>query len=318
MSKIIPVTLITGFLGSGKTTLVNQILSMRPKLKISVILNEFGDVALESQFVKGHEGDVFELSNGCMCCVAQEDFVRVVRWILEQRPETEYVLIEASGASDPLPVISTFRESDIADKIKLSTVACVLDATSFMENKDKYKTVMVQLSNSDMALISKIELAGENKVTEVEEFVKRFVPRMWVGRIDESLPVEVILDVEHEHELPEHLEHEDEREHVGHTHVHEGDGIESLFWKETRALDFERVNNFLKQLPANVIRVKGVLNLKNEVGAQKYLLQYVGERSEVVSDQWREGEAPYSAIVCVGKGLEKEMLMEQLNNLVLS
>lgn len=318
MNKIIPVTLITGFLGSGKTTLVNQILRLRPELKISVILNEFGDVALESQFVKGHEGDVFELSNGCMCCVAQEDFVRVVRWILEQRPETEYVLIEASGASDPLPVISTFRESDIADKIKLSTVACVLDATSFMENKDKYKTVMVQLSNSDMALISKVELAGEGKVSEVEEFVKRFVPRMWVGRIDENLPVEVILDVEHAHVLPEHFERESGDEHVGHTHVHEGDGIESLFWKESRALDFDRVNNFLKQLPSNVIRVKGVLNLKSDDGTQKYLLQYVGERSEVLADQWKVGEVPYSAIVCVGKGLELEMLRAQLEALVIN
>jgi G3E family GTPase len=314
MNKIIPVTLITGFLGSGKTTLVNQILRKRPELKISVILNEFGDVALESQFVKGHEGDVFELSNGCMCCVAQEDFVRVVRWILQQRPETEYVLIEASGASDPLPVISTFRESDIADKIKLSTVVCVLDATSFMVNKDEYKTVMVQLSNSDMALISKVEMAGESKVSEVEEFVKGFVPRMWVGRIDENLPVEVILDVEHEHELAEHWEGIVEHEH---THEHMGDGIESLFWKEARALDFERVNNFLRKLPANVIRVKGVLNLKNESGTQKYLLQYVGERSEVFADEWKEGEAPYSAIVCVGKDLEKDVLRAQLEELVL-
>mgnify|MGYP005852950931 CR=1 FL=1 len=138
MSRIIPVTLITGFLGSGKTTLINRILQMRPKTKISVILNEFGDVSLESQFVKGHEGDIFELSNGCMCCVAQEDFVRVVRWILDQKPETEHVLIEASGSSDPLPVISTFRESDVADKIQLTTVACVLDAENFFESKEKY------------------------------------------------------------------------------------------------------------------------------------------------------------------------------------
>lgn len=316
MNKIIPVTLITGFLGSGKTSLINRILGMRPEMKISVVLNEFGDTKLESQFIQGHQGDIFELKNGCMCCVAQEDFVRVVRWILEEKPETEYVLIEASGASDPLPVISTFRESDIADKIQLSTVACVVDAVNFFETKEKYKTVLVQVSNSDMALISKVEEAGEEKVWEVEAFVKRFVPRMFVGRIGEALPVDLILDATRQYEFTQTDNSDDLQKEHDHAHTHVGDGIESVVWKSDKMLDFERVNKFLKGLSANVVRVKGVLNLLVDGEERKFLLQYVGERSEVQESTW-EGVVPYSEVVCVGQGIDREKLTQQLNACVI-
>lgn len=295
---------------------------MRPEMKISVVLNEFGDTKLESQFIQGHQGDIFELKNGCMCCVAQEDFVRVVRWILEEKPETEYVLIEASGASDPLPVISTFRESDIADKIQLSTVACVVDAVNFFETKEKYKTVLVQVSNSDMALISKVEEAGEEKVWEVEAFVKRFVPRMFVGRIGEALPVDLILDV-NSFRLPVFSFQKEElaiitdnRQLKTENHAHNSDGIESVVWKSDKMLDFERVNKFLKGLSANVVRVKGVLNLLVDGEERKFLLQYVGERSEVQESTW-EGVVPYSEVVCVGQGIDREKLTQQLNACVI-
>lgn len=308
--NIIPVTLITGFLGSGKTSLINRILEMRPEMKISVILNEFGNVALESQFIKGHEGDVFELSNGCMCCVAQEDFVRVVRWILEQKPETEYVLIEASGASDPLPVISTFRESDIAHKIVLTTVACVVDGVNFMENKEKFKTVMVQLSNSDMAFVSKVEEAGEDEVKKVEAFIREFIPRMYVGRLDNSFDPGLLLDSANV-SLQMNVEAE-------HEHSHFGDGIESVVWKSEKSLDFNLMNSFLKRLPAEVIRVKGVLNIMIDGKPEKFLLQYVGERSEVLEDVWKEHERPYTALVCVGAGIDAQMIKQQLDACVLS
>lgn len=318
MDKIIPVTLITGFLGSGKTSLINKILKMRPETKISVILNEFGDVSLESQFIKGHEGDIFELSNGCMCCVAQEDFVRVVRWILEQKPDTEYVLIEASGASDPLPVISTFRESDISHKIQLSTVTCVVDGVNFFESKEKFKTVLVQLSNSDMAFISKVEEAGVEKVKEVESFIRQFIPRMFVGKIDDSFDVDLLFDSSRNAISLETIGEasiEEEHDH-DQNHAHFGDGIESFVWKSQKALDFNKVNSFLRQLPAEVVRVKGVLNLEVDGVHKKFLLQYVGERSEVMEDDWKERESPYNAIVCVGRSFDKDSLLASLEKCV--
>lgn len=103
--KKTPVLLVTGFLGSGKTTFLNWLIQTHPNIKISLILNEFGDVKLESQFIKEHEGgEVIELANGCMCCVANSDIPRIVRLILENAPHTEYIVIEASGLSDPDPI----------------------------------------------------------------------------------------------------------------------------------------------------------------------------------------------------------------------
>jgi G3E family GTPase len=301
---MIPVTLITGFLGSGKTTLINRILKETPDSKISIILNEFGDTKLESQFITAKKGDVVELSNGCMCCIAQNDFERVIKWILSEKPETEHIIIEASGLSDPLPIASTLAESELNNQINLETIVCVIDAVNFFEMKDKYSTLMVQLSNSDVGLITKSSQADKETVTKIESFITNFLPRMQTYNINQKLPLDIIFS--QNFQLTEQLNQ--------YQHTHED--VDTLFWKSEKPLDFHKLNNLLKKLPSNIVRVKGVINIIENGVQSKILLQYVGSRSEVTQTEWQSGEAKQTALLFLGKEIDEQKLTSDLNSTV--
>lgn len=100
-----PVTIITGFLGSGKTTLLNQILQNKQDLKVAVLVNEFGDINIDSQLLISVDQDMVELSNGCICCTINDGLVDAVYRVLEREERIDYLVIETTGVADPLPII---------------------------------------------------------------------------------------------------------------------------------------------------------------------------------------------------------------------
>lgn len=104
-----PVTIITGFLGSGKTTLLNQILKNKQDLKVAVLVNEFGDINIDSQLLISVDQDMVELTNGCICCTINDNLVDAVYRVLEREDRIDYLVIETTGVADPLPIILTFR-----------------------------------------------------------------------------------------------------------------------------------------------------------------------------------------------------------------
>ncbi|RAQ39209.1 cobalamin biosynthesis protein CobW, partial [Arthrospira sp. O9.13F] len=110
-----PVTIITGFLGSGKTTLLNQILENKQNLKIAVLVNEFGDINIDSQLLVSTDDDMVELSNGCICCTINEGLVDAVYRVLERSDRIDYMVIETTGVADPLPIILTFLGTELRD-----------------------------------------------------------------------------------------------------------------------------------------------------------------------------------------------------------
>ncbi|MDQ3239120.1 MAG: GTP-binding protein, partial [bacterium] len=222
----IPVILVTGFLGSGKTTFINTVLGAYPNLKISIILNEFGDTKLESQFIKTRKGDVVELSNGCMCCVAQQDFERIITWILNEKPETQCILIEASGLSDPLPIATTLQDGKLSEKIKLETIVCIVDCLNFFSSKEKHPTVMVQLANSDIVLLSKHHEVTVDIIDNIHKFLQTFLPRISCHNIDNETPLELILNTDFEHET------------LKTSNIHTHEEINTLFWKSEKPLEF--------------------------------------------------------------------------------
>jgi G3E family GTPase len=103
-----PVTLITGFLGSGKTTLLNHILTNRQDLKVAVLVNEFGDINIDSQLLVSVEENMVELSNGCICCTINDSLVDAVYAVLERQERMDYLVVETTGLADPLPIMLTF------------------------------------------------------------------------------------------------------------------------------------------------------------------------------------------------------------------
>lgn len=109
----LPVTIITGFLGSGKTTLLNHILTNNQDLKVAILVNEFGDIDIDSQLLISVEENMVSLSNGCICCTINDDLLDTVFQILESDKKIDYLIVETTGVADPLPIILTFFKSRI-------------------------------------------------------------------------------------------------------------------------------------------------------------------------------------------------------------
>src|SRR5690606_3667898 len=124
--------------------------------QISILLNEFGDINLESQFIERGDITTVELSNGCMCCVAKSDVPRSIRYILDNSPQTEYILIEASGLSEPGPIMSNLTNSDISDRVEVEALVCIVDPTSYIKDSKDHQVVDQQIMDSDIIVLSKL------------------------------------------------------------------------------------------------------------------------------------------------------------------
>src|SRR6201985_3620384 len=118
--KRVPVTVLTGFLGSGKTALLNRILTEEHGKRIAVIENEFGEVGVDQELVINAEEEIFEMNNGCICCPVRGDLIRILGNLLKRRDQFDYILIETTGLADPGPVAQTFfMDDEIRSKARL-------------------------------------------------------------------------------------------------------------------------------------------------------------------------------------------------------
>jgi len=153
-----PVTIITGFLGSGKTTLLNHILNNAQSLKVAVLVNEFGDINIDAQLVVSTQGDMVELSNGCICCTINDSLVDSVYQVLEREERMDYLVIETTGLADPLPIMMTFVGTDLKDFTRLDSVVGVIDADNFGANlftDSVYENQLVYVTTQAEGLSSK-------------------------------------------------------------------------------------------------------------------------------------------------------------------
>jgi G3E family GTPase len=248
-----PVTIITGFLGSGKTTLLNHILSNRQGLKIAVLVNEFGDINIDSQLLVSIDEGMLELSNGCICCTINEDLVEAVYKILEREDRVDYMVIETTGVADPLPIILTFLGTELRDMTRLDSIVTMVDSETFTPEHFDSEAAFKQITYADITILNKTDLASTEQVLNLEAYIKSVKEgaRILHSKHGE-VPLNLILDVEynnpndyadlvkeeieqtehdshhHEHQdrdshthKDEHNEHHANRAHESHTHKHE-------------------------------------------------------------------------------------------------
>ena len=125
-----PVTIITGFLGSGKTTLLNYILQNCQDLKVAVLVNEFGDINIDSQLLVSVDENMMELTNGCICCTINDGLLDAVYSVLECNDRIDYLVVETTGIADPLPIALTFLGTELRDLTRLDAILTLVDATA--------------------------------------------------------------------------------------------------------------------------------------------------------------------------------------------
>src|SRR3954465_453451 len=181
--ELIPVTILTGFLGAGKTTLLNRILTEKHGEKIAVIENEFGETGVDNEIlVKDKQEQIVEMNNGCLCCTARGDLVRILGDLGKKRKQGKIkfdrVIIETTGLANPGPVAQTFfMDESIHGQYLLDAVVTVVDAMHADKTLDDHDEARRQVGFADRILLSKTDLVGEGMVDALTQRLRHMNPR---------------------------------------------------------------------------------------------------------------------------------------------
>ena len=343
MSKI-PTTVITGFLGAGKTTLVRHLLAHAPKGKrIALIINEFGDLGVDKDILAGcgdetcREEDMVELSNGCICCTVADEFIPTMQALLARPDKFNHIIIETSGLALPQPLIRAFNWPEIKAQVTIDGIVTVADASALAEGRFASDEAAVdaqrrqdemldhetplgelfedQLSVADLVVINKADLLDAAMLDKVEANIRAElrpgvgVLRAQNGHVD--ITALLGLGMSSEDDIANRPSHH-ELEHEGEPHEHD---------------DFD---SFSIRLPAiagkdellavieSTIRTHDVLRLKGFAAvpgaAARLAIQAVGPRITAYFDRpWKDGETRDTALVVIGESpLDRAVITSSL------
>lgn len=344
LEKMVPVTVLTGFLGAGKTTLLKRILSEFHGRRIAVIENEFGPENIDNELlVQDNQEEIIELNNGCICCTVRGDLMRTLNELRIKREKGELnferVIIETTGMANPGPVCQTFfMDDDIANYYRLDAVITVVDAKHGMETLDKQDESQKQIGFADRILISKKDLVSDEEFNALRKRIVRINPRATISAVhfgetelNEILDISgfnlnAILDIDpeflaneehdhehhhdHDHDCDDHCDHDDHHHHKAHQ-----DSVSAFVFKSRRPFDPERLEDFLggvvQVFGPDLLRYKGIIYMK---GANRRML-FQGVHMMMGAEPgkpWLGKEKPETKLVFIGHNLPKEVFMQGL------
>lgn len=238
IDKMVPVTILTGFLGAGKTTLLKRVLSENHGQRIAVIENEFGPESIDNELlVQESDEQIIELSNGCVCCTVRGDLQRTLNELRTKREagdiKFDRIVLETTGMANPGPVCQTFfMDDDIADYYRLDAVITVVDAKHGMETLDQQEEAQKQVGFADRILVSKKDLVTEDEYQTLRARIVRINPRAPIkpvhfGEADirevldiSGFNLNTILDIDPDFLAAEHPDAAHDHDH-GHGHGHD-------------------------------------------------------------------------------------------------
>ena len=316
----VPVTLLTGFLGAGKTTLLNRILTGQHGLRVGVLVNDFGAINIDAELIEGVEENTINLTNGCVCCEIRDDLVNSLEQLLTRENAIDYVILEASGVSDPEGIVMTFLDQRYEGLLRLDSITCIVDAEAVFTHGDNAALTtlkMRQIGFADLVVLNKVDLVGPEHIEVIKEWIGHHLNRiriieatrcdvplailLAVGRFD---PVNVISQRE-DSDVEEHEHH--------HEHGDVGAMFQTWSFESDRPFSLELLRQMVRRdLPASIYRCKGIIYAADSPG-KRYALQIVGRRTEITElDEWGE-RTPRSQIVAIGAAINAPELSDKFD-----
>lgn len=347
MAAKIPVTIITGFLGSGKTTLIRNLLQNNQGRRIAVLVNEFGELGIDGDLLRSCQvcdeetdeapatSNIVELTNGCLCCTVQEEFLPTMLELLKRRDQLDCILIETSGLALPKPLVKAFRWPEIRNAATVDGVVTVVDCEAVANGTLAHDPEAVeaqrqedpnldhetplqelfedQLACADLVTLNKTDLVDEATLQRVVEIVQAELPRAvkMVQSDRGQLPADLLLgfNAAVEDNLESRPSHHDEEE----DHDHD-DEIASTHLVLDRTFDPEALQQRLKNLveEQEIYRIKGFVAVPNK--SMRLVLQGVGDRFEQFYDRpWQPEEPRQTRLVFIGRAIDSEAIERCLN-----
>jgi G3E family GTPase len=296
----IPVTLVTGFLGCGKTTLLNHILRKLGGVRMAVLVNELGEIGIDNELIVGVDDGMIELSNGCVCCSTNSDLVDAIARVLGRAEPVDHILVETTGVADPRPVAATFQRAEFRGLLRLDAIVAVAEAEQFSLERFDGIAARSQLKHADAVLVNKCDRVAEPQLAHVEAAIRALNPDARLVRTTYcDVPLALILDVD----LFRPSAHGEHR----HGHI-EIDGFTSVCFESDRPLSARRFQDFLDRRPPGLVRGKGFLWLAET--DRRYVFHMVGDRF-ILEDDPRD-RAGRNRLVFIGRDLDAANLQRTL------
>lgn len=274
----VPLVVVTGFLGSGKTTLVNRILARRAARgetsKLGVIVNELGAVGIDGALLGGETARQVELPGGCVCCVLGDELDKTLLDLVEKNPTLSAIILETTGVAEPLPIAWAVRRAPVESVVRLAAVVTLVDATTFVASRAVSDAVDAQVAYADVLLVTKSEIASDHDTSAAISDARQLAPRAQLRTgttdthaawLEDVLQDPSLVDlVDRDHPAPNgasgHV-HDENCRHPDHPTAH---GIDSVWIRVGNVVDLEELADHLGELPDNYVRIKGILRAVDE------------------------------------------------------
>lgn len=313
--KSIPVTILTGFLGAGKTTFLNHVLQQFKDKKFAIIENELGEEGIDGELIVKSDDDIFEMNNGCLCCTLNDNLYDLLAKLWQRRAEFDELIIETTGIADPAGVAIPFLgDPKVGEFFKLERVVCLADANLILQQLETTHEAPLQVAFSDVILVNKTDFVSTETTEALKETLQDINPfaKVLDGN-KKAYPIADIWDTQRKTAFefrPSRIKTLAVKPSVLSQHQHHfHSDIVSLSFRFEEPFNYHelyyRLTVFLKFQSKDIYRVKGIVYAEGH--PKKVIVQSVGEFLSITyGEPWKEGEPRFSRMVFIGKLLRPE------------